>query len=281
MSVSISFPKFELPNRYPILHAEPPSWNDGSLRDLAGHLGVDARFEDRGLWHVARDSRSTVEVYAATHSFRQTAHSGASEWEHARETGLSEADAVARATEFITRFLPSATSQVASVFESEVLLSKAPGDRPTRFVTGTQVNFIFSADGIAFIGPGAKMQVTLRPDGEVASVYRMWREVKQVGEVPGYSVDELAVRFGRSAMFADLTDETARVEITSVAAGLLCIPPTERQAVLHPALSVRGTITTRAAEGIGFSTYIGATESRRLYSKGDPRARRVPQLITA
>ena len=210
MPVTISFPDFELPSRFPVLQVERPSWDDPSLGELATRFEISGKFEDRGLWHVIRDERSALEIYVASHSFRLTrSDGGANEWEFAAEAGLAEAVAIELAGRFAEPFLPSAAASVKSVVESEVLLSTSPDEEPKRLVTGTQVNYAFAVEGVPLIGPGAKMQVAIRPAGEILSSYRMWRNVTTIDEVPGFTVDEIAGRFGRGPMFARFGDEAA------------------------------------------------------------------------
>ncbi len=284
MSVTIDFSKLEVPTEIPILQVERPSWDEGSLGELARLHQIDARFEDRGLWHVARSDRSVLEVYAASHSFRLSQVGSESELSYAKESGVPEREAIVRAQEFLAAFHPSLVeSRVASVFESVVLVSEEAHQEPVRLVTATQVSFDFVFEGVDLIGPGAKMQVAIRADGEVDSAYRMWRELRPVGVAKTFSADEIAKRLSNSHMFADLTDDTARVAITSARVGVLSVPPTEFQTVLHPAVEVQGTVSTESAELVGFSTYIAAASQRRLPSEKAPaRGRAVrPQLITA
>lgn len=282
MSVSIDFSGLEVPTEIPVLQVQPPTWDEGSLGELGRLLRMDSLFEDRGLWHVAQTDTSVLEVYTASHSFRLSQVGGKSEIDHAKEVGLSEREAIVRAEEYLSAVHPALVkSRVASIFDSEVLISEGERQEPVRLVTATQVSFDFVYEGVDLIGPGAKMQVSLRPDGEIDSAYRMWRELRQIGVVTGYSVDEIAARLGNSQMFAELSDDTARVEITAARAGLLSVPPTEFQSVLYPAVEVQGAITTEAAEAIGFSTYISAASPRRLPSEKSTRRAIRPQLITA
>lgn len=281
MPVTLTFPDLRLPEEWPVLVAPPTRWERESLADLARLHGMDAEFADRGLWHVARTEDRVLEVYAASQSFRLTTRTGDSELDRAAERGLPEDEARARAEDYLRPFLPDAARFAGSrVSEAEVLVSEGPDTEPRRFVTGTQVSVRLSVEDVDLVGPGAKMQVTLGPDGEVTAAYRMWREVTRVGSAPGLDAARLAERLGSSPMFASLTDGTARVEVESVVAGLLCVPPTEHQPVLHPAVAVRGTVSTEAAPGLGFVTYLSAVDPRRLPAdKGRPA--RVPSLVLA
>ena len=263
MAVTITLPELDLPGEYPVLHAVPARWDEDSRAVLAARLGVEARFEDRGLWHVARTDRMSLEIYAATDSFRLDIVDRTNELDSATERGLDQADAVRRAEEFLAPFRPGAAeSRVVSVVEAEVLVSREPRSEPRRYVTGTQVNLGFTVEGVPLLGPGAKMQVTVGAEGEIQAAYRMWRKVATVDRVRGFAPEELADRLGRSRMFAQLTDETARVEITTARAGLLCLPPTERQTLLPPAIEIRGTVGTETAPDVGFSIFVSAADTR-------------------
>ena len=152
---------------------------------------------------------------------------------------------------------------------------RAPTREPRRLVLGTQVSFAFLLDGVALIGPGGKAQVTLDARGQVTGAYRMWRDVAQRGTVRGLNAEEIGARFGASPTFARLTDDTARVEVTTARAGLYSLPPTEVQDVLYPAIEVRGTITTKDAT-VGFATHVSAVD---LDTVGVSRRRQPPPSV--
>ncbi|CUR57277.1 hypothetical protein NOCA240027 [metagenome] len=281
MPVTITLPEFSAPSEYPILQVEPARWDADSLGSLARQHGLDAGFEDRGLWHIAQTERQVLEVYAASQSFRLSRRGAASELDLASDSGLDEQEAIARAYDYLTPYLPAGVESFASVFESELLISEREGEEPKRLVIGTQVSLALSLDGVSLIGPGAKLQVTLDANGEVDSAYRMWRESTRIDVVPGRSADELAARFGDSPMFSDLSDETARVEVTSVSAGLLSVPPTERQPLLYPAVQLSGTVSTETASEVGFQTVIAAVDPRHLPDRRTVRVAAMPAVMIA
>ncbi len=260
MSVTITLPRLDLPDEYPLLAVDGRPWERDELKRLAAHLVEGASLEDRGLWHVAATDARVLEVYAASRSFRITEAGAGSEIDRAGEEGLDPAKAERLAIDFLADFRPDgADLRLGNVSESEVLVSEAPDTEPKRLVLGTQVSFSFLLDGVALIGPGGKAQVTLDARGQVTGAYRMWRDVAARGAVRGLSADEIGARFAASPAFARLTDETARVEVTTARAGLYSQPPTEVQDVLYPAVELRGTITTKDAT-VGFATHVSAAD---------------------
>jgi len=108
----------------------------------------------------------------------------------------------------------------------------------------------------------------------------MWRDVEEVGELRARTVDEIAAAFGRARTFRDLTDDTARVEIVSARSGQYALPPTEIQDVFHPAVELRGTVTTESAN-LGFCTWVSAVEPRRLAKARRAGRAEVPAVLVA
>ena len=45
-----------------------------------------------------------------------------------------------------------------------------------------------------------------------------------------------------------MQNKDRKMQITTARAGLLCLPPTERQLLLPPAIEVRGTVSTEGKE---------------------------------
>jgi hypothetical protein len=276
MSVTITLPRLELPDEYPLLAVDGRPWERDELHRLAAQLVEGAALEDRGLWHVAATDTRVLEVYAASRSFRITEAGAGNELDRAGEEGLDPAKAERLAIDFLADFRPDgADLHLSNVSESEVLVSERPDTEPRRLVLGTQVSFAFLLDGVALIGPGGKAQVTLDARGQVTGAYRMWRDVAQRGTIRGLTTEEIGARFGASPAFARLTDDTARVEVTTARAGLYSLPPTEVQDVLYPAIELRGTITTKDAT-VGFATHVSAVD---LDTVGVSRRRQQPPSV--
>ena len=264
MSVTISLPDIQLPDGYPLLRATNKPWDKEELATLAERLAPGARLEDVGLWQVAVSDRQRLEVYLASRSFR-VEDLGSNEFDGGGEEGVDAAKAESIAREALAPWqIDGAEFLVSGVSESIFMVSGRPLDGPPpRFVSSTDVSFAVQWERAAFVGPGAKAQVRVRPDGSVCGLYRMWRDLEQVGEVPGRSLAEIAHAFGSSPTFAHLNDRTAKVVVDSALVGLFALPPTEFQDVFHPAVELRGSVTTQEAT-VGFCTYVAAVDPRRM-----------------
>lgn len=285
MTITITLPELRLPDEFPLVTTDDRPWSADELGSLAERFGMKERPEDRGLWHVASSDTHLLEVYAASRSFRWAPVSGESELDSASEEGLHPDKATERALDFMAEFRPdSGELVVRNVTQSELLISEKAQTEPKRLVLTTEVNLGIAHDeGLNFVGPGAKAQVCLGADGDVVSAYRMWREVAQAGSVRARSMDQIATAFGDSATFGQISDDTARVEVTSAAVGLYAMPPTEVQGLFVPAVEVRGSIITELAT-VGFATFVAAVEPSDLTKALRRRERRglpFPNAIVA
>jgi hypothetical protein len=139
-------------------------------------------------------------------------------------------------------------------------------------VVGLQVNYRYALGGLPLVGPGAKAQVSVGPDGELAQAYRFAREVKQVGGLKTTPLREAFARFAASDHFADLP-RGAKARVTSVQLGLLCLPPTEVQGLLSPTYVLRGEVSTELQPRYEFIAYVAAAE----LDEADTKRRRFPQ----
>lgn len=109
------------------------------------------------------------------------------------------------------------------------------------------VRLSYAAEGVALIGPGAKTNLHLDPDGRGVSLARMFhvhRDVATVGEVPTQSLDEafaglLAQRWSGHGV----REGEARITITAAGFGLLALPADVVQTFAAPALMVEGEIS--------------------------------------
>lgn len=264
MPLTVTIPDLRLPDAFPVLRGTYWPWRPAELESLAGQLAPAVVIEEGGFWHVGRTDRHLIEVYAASRSFRIAEVDDQDELQRATDAGLDRDKAVDRALEYLAPFRPDgADLNVVDVVDSTVSVSGSPEEEPRRMVLSTDVCLGFSRKEVAFVGPGAKAQVSLRADGEVRSAYLMWRDVEEIGTVAARSADEVAAAFGSMPGFARLTDDTARVEITSAVAGLYALPPTEPQELFHPAVELRGTVTTEHAS-LGFCTWVNAVDPARF-----------------
>jgi hypothetical protein len=239
----------------------PPEWKSEAVSELARQFEVTGDVVDRGLWFVISDARSALEVYQASHSYRFSRLDLDAE---ARDGGRHELErerAMSIAERMVRTLAPDESRwHVHSVTDQEVLIAEREAKEPRRHVTGLQVNYGFSLDDLPLLGPGAKMQVAVGPTGDVTGAYRFWREPMATRTVPTIPQEVALERFSRSNLFADLSDDTARAEVTEVRLGYLGLPPTEIQAALVPAYEVRGVLSTEIHPHYEFVSYVAALE---------------------
>ncbi|CAO5234849.1 hypothetical protein [Frankia sp. AgKG'84/4] len=290
MALSVDFPAaVDTRSEIALFAVRPTRWETGDVTELARRLGFVGEVADRGLWHVVDDGRSTLEVYQATPSFRYGRRdTGENEAAGAVEGGLDADQARAVAEGWVGRFAPAGTRpDVHSVSELEVLVSERTTAQPRRLVAGLQVNYRFDLDGVALLGPGAKIQVVVDPAGEVSGAYRFWRDPRPAGQARTISVDEAYSRFAASDLLAGLTDDTARAQVDEVRLGYLSLPPTEPQGLLTPVFELRGVLSTELHPRHEFVSYVAAINLNDVdlgdgAAKGDNRWGRLrPSLVTA
>jgi hypothetical protein len=182
MTIKIKFPEpIEVPRELPLYAVIAPGWDANKVAALAERLDIHGDVADAGSWYVSRNEAWTLEVYQASHSLRLE-HSRFDFEGRANPTGTPDRD---RAMLTAERFLgqigdTSAKADVASV--TELVVSKATRDLPDgeRHALGLQVNYRYTLDGLALVGPGAKAQVTVGCDGQLVQAYRFARDVEKV-----------------------------------------------------------------------------------------------------
>jgi hypothetical protein len=250
----------DIPSTIPAFDISEVTQGAVRARELAKQFGIRARVRDLGLWQVARDKGAVVEAYQATPSFRYgllgidgEARDGSG--------GMPASDPTEIAREWMSAVWPKGGEPtIGSVTEREVLIAERGVDEPRQLVVGADVNIRFGYDGLRLLGPGAKAQVSVNRDGQVVAAYCFWRDVSSTSEVQTRSFDEVFERFSSSSLFADLSDDTARAEVTEASFGYLCLPPTEPMQALIPVVELRGTIATEYQERYDFIRYMYATQ---------------------
>jgi hypothetical protein len=262
MPLSIKFPEpRSVPGEITLYTTPAPDWQPDAVSDLARQLDVTGEVVDRGLWFVVSDGRSALEVYQASHSYRFSRLDIDAE---ARDGGRQEVErerALAIAERMVQTMAPDESRwDVHSVTDQEVLIAERDAKEPRLNVTGLQVNYTFSLGDLPLLGPGAKMQVAVGPTGDMTGAYRFWREPNATEPAPTIPQDVAFERFSRSNLFADLSDETARAEVTDVRLGYLSMPPTEIQASLVPVYEFRGVLATEIHPRYEFVSYVAAVE---------------------
>jgi hypothetical protein len=258
MPLSIKFPAApDVPARAPLFVTPRPVWSAEAVADIARRAGIEGEAQDLGVWQVVRDERATLEIYQASHSLRYGIASADGEPRHAE--GIDAESGRRIADDWVAAFAPAdARFDVHSITESELLISTREGDEPERFVTALQVNYRFAVGELPVLGSGGKMQVSVDSKGEITGAYRFWREPRQKGAVRVLGVEQAFEQFAGSAMFADLSDDTARAVVTEVSLGYFALPPTEPQSVLLPAYEFRGVVSTELHPNAEFISYLPA-----------------------
>jgi hypothetical protein len=284
MPLTIRYPRldFEFPSEVAVLAVRHRPWTREAAGALAQRLDIHADAVDAGLWLIARDERSVLEMYQASQSFRYSrtdVHGEAGD-------GIGKSlilDEVPRiADRWIEPFLPQqGRAAISSVTKQELLVSEKPGDEPRAQVIAVDVNYRFEVEGLPLLGPGAKAKVSVHHAGGISGAYRFWRDVSPAGSVRTIPLDVLYERFSSSTLFTDLHDRDASSEVISARLGYLCLPPTEPMSILIPALELRGIIATEAQPRYEFVTHVAAIELDAQQAKeGHLINARPPQLLT-
>jgi hypothetical protein len=244
MPLSIKFPDVpDVPARAPLFITPPAVWDREVVADLARRSAIDGDVVDRGLWLVVQDERASLEIYQASHSLRYGVVHADGEPRHKEAIDADRARSIADG--WVSEFGPAnARFDVHSITEAELLVSTREGDEPERFVTAVQVNYMFAVGELPVIGSGGKMQVAVDSQGEITGAYRFWREPRSKGAVRVMPAEQAFERFSRAELFRELSDDTARAEVTEVSLGYFALPPTEPQSVLLPAYEFRGVLST-------------------------------------
>jgi hypothetical protein len=258
MPISIDFPKLsDVPSEVPLLASVRPTWTREAIADLSRQFRLDGEPRDSGPWTIVRDQQGSLEIYQNSHSFRFERLDIDGEGRYGSLDGLSHEKAIDIASGFVAENAArGARIGEPIVTEHEVLVAERERGEPTRLLAGLQVSYRYTIDGFDLMGPGAKAQVTIGPEGEIAGAYRFWRDVRPIGTVTTIAADTAAERFAASELFADLDDGGARCEITSVRFGYLTRPPTEVQGTLLPAYEFRGVLSTEALPRYEFTNYV-------------------------
>jgi hypothetical protein len=258
MPISIDFPKLsDVPSEVPLFASIRPRWTREAIAHLSRQFRLEGESRDAGAWTIVRDQRGVLEIYQNSHSFRFERLDMDGEGRYGTVEGLSHEKAIDIASGFVAENAPrGARLGEPVVTEHEVLVAERERSEPTRLLAGLQISYRYTIDGFDLMGPGAKTQVTIGPDAEIAGAYRFWREVRPIDSVATIAADAAAERFSASDLFADLDDGGARCEITSVRFGYLTRPPTEAQGTLLPAYEFRGVLSTEALQHYEFTNYV-------------------------
>ncbi len=258
MPLSIKLPVMpDVPARVSLFVTPPPAWDPKVVADLARRSGIEAEAVDRGAWLVAQDERAALEIYQASHSLRYSVAQSDGEPRDREAADAARARSIADA--WVAEFGPADTRfDVHSITESELFVATSPDAEPERFVTAVHVNYAFALGDMSVIGSGGKMQVAVNSQGEVTHAYRFWREPQPKGAVRVLQPEQAFERFAASALFSDLSDDTAKAEVTDVSIGYFALPPTEPQSVLLPVYEFRGVLSTELHPHYEFIAHLPA-----------------------
>lgn len=282
MTVKIDFPELiKVPMELPIYAALSPGWTAEKVAEMARRFDLKGDCVDAGPWFITRNDAWTLEVYQATHSLRLERSDYDAEGRKDTKGPPDRDKAMAAAA----RFMEAAGSTTAkpefdSMTELRVLKATRENREGEARVVGLQVNYRYALGELALVGPGAKAQVSVGPDGELAQAYRFAREVKQIGSQKTTPLRQALDRFAASDHFADLP-RGAKARVTSIQLGLLCLPPTEVQGLLAPTYVLRGEVSTELQPRYEFIAYVAAAELDERDAKLRRFAQVRPSLLTA
>lgn len=145
----------EIPPSVPVLDTVQPADAEECARELAEQLGVSARAQDLGLWHVARDERAILKACQASTSFRYGLLGLDNETRDGSD-GVPDSDAVGIAEGWMSALWPGeAEPESGEVTDREVMIAERDS-APRRLVAGVDVNIRFSHAGLRLLGPGSK-----------------------------------------------------------------------------------------------------------------------------
>jgi hypothetical protein len=281
MPLSIDFPKLpDVPREVPLLASIRPRWTREAIADLSRQFRLDGEPRDAGAWSIVRDERGVLEIYQNSHSFRFERLDIDGEGRHGTVEGLSHEKAIDIANGFVAENAArEAGVGEPAVTELEVLVAERDSSEPRRLLAGLQISYRYTIEGFDLMGPGAKTQVTIGPDTQIAVAYRFWRDVRIVDSVATVAADAAAERFSASELFADLDDKGARCEITGVRFGYLTRPPTEAQGTILPAYEFRGVLSTEALPRYEFTNYVLGCELEEVDAKWAGRVGSLSQRL--
>lgn len=269
----------------PLLRTHMPAWERRraaphthvpvarALRVL-GHTGEPTRVGDRLVW---RDDHGELEVFDTAGAMRWARRA---KEEDAFEAGtvqpaLAQAEILKRADAFLEEMhLRDGRARVGSVTRTTAT-ALDEDDTSTLRTVEWHVSYTFLVDGIPVVGPGAKMQTTLSPEGEVTGFYRFWRGAKHESKKKTLRRRQAYTKLRDHRTFGPLQPD-ASVKIDRVFTAYYAAPIREIQHYLVPIYACEGTTTTPALGSKAFVRYVAAVEiGDSLWKRIGPAARRL------
>lgn len=255
-----SFPEIPPPQRVALLRTlRPASYGLDAALELAGRLGTNGRAEDLGARIVVRDDRSVFEFFVASGSMRWSAWPTRRTEAESEPQLLGRSEAVDRALSHLQAVgLDHEAAAVHSVTDLELSFARRDDKTETTWAIARQVNFRFTWNGLAFFGPGAKMQVSIAEKDEVVETYKFWREVQETAEATTIGPEEVINALRRDPSFGQLKPGEASVIFHGCRLGYYALPPREMQRIILPVYKFEGTVSAPALKHHDFFRYVPA-----------------------
>jgi hypothetical protein len=258
----------------------PPLVNEDDLMRRGRDFGVEGQFQDLGSRIFIRSPSSFLEVFIASDSIRWGTLLQESEGE--RNGGsLPVGDrALDLAEAFLERFnLQEESAAVRSVTFTQMSRMDRDDSEPSSRAVATHVNYGFTLDGLPIVGPGAKMQVTLGPNEQVAEAYKFWRRPIKARMIE--IIDEIAAQevLRQDEAYVDLRDGEASVILHRCQLSYFGLPPREFQGYLIPVYAFTGTVSTPELERYDFTRYVVAVRLSAEEAKELRAVHRAPLAV--
>jgi hypothetical protein len=232
---------------------------DAAARAL--DFGLEGEPEDHGTALVVRDEAAAFELFTPSDSLRFTRWTGL-DGEPDGELSVGDPEAaIERARDVVDQHgLGEDGAQAVSVTHVELARMDGPDARRDTRPVAVQVNFGFELDGLPVVGPGAKAQVTLGPDGSLLECFRFWRRPREARTLAIIELEEAIERLRRDPAYQDLPNGRSRVVFDDARLAYLGLPPRELQGYLFPVYAFRGVVSTPELERYDHTRYVIAVD---------------------
>ncbi len=208
---------------------------------------------DQGSFFAMRSADSILHQFHASDSIRWLSemHKSGRDTEVLKVTDKKELRAIA--DKFLAETeLSDKRASFSSIIFGQTEILPAGSKVPKAVNTCAYANYIYSLAGLPVLGPGAKIQVLIGPEGKPIGCYRFWREVKD-GKQTRATLSTSAVQeiFQNYPGFAQLK-EGSKVVVERARLGYMTLPPRAVQGALIPVVEFQGLVSTPAIEKTKF-----------------------------
>lgn len=266
-----------------LFQTPPPDNHDASYAaELGRRFGIGRDPEDLGAILVTRDERSALELFVASHSVRYTVGLDASSELATAPSGFDAETALAEAARFYREhedLFGIEGAEPAKPGTTELLVQQQGEREPAAHIVAHHANWQVALEGVPVIGPGAKAQVSVAAEGQVAGAYRFWRKPQRSRSRPLISAEEAVERFQRDDAYRQLDPETCSVVVDRGYLAYYALPPRELQRYLFPVYALEGRVATRALPEYGFVRYVVAVDVRPAEVKRSGAIHRAPVAV--